>query len=124
MEEASMPERATTLDDLVREFGLGVEAGRMLLKRSVEGGYVSDLLSDVIAHAKRGDVWLTLQGHPNVIAAAVLKELAGIIMINGRTPEAETVKKAEEQGIPILSSTLPAFELAGRLYAFGISGRH
>jgi hypothetical protein len=45
-------------------------------------------------------------------------------MINGRTPEAETVKKAEEQGIPILSSTLPAFELAGRLYAFGISGRH
>jgi hypothetical protein len=33
------------------------------MDRTVEGGYVSDLLSDVIAGAKEGDLWLTLQVH-------------------------------------------------------------
>ncbi len=29
------------------------------------GGYVSDLLSDVMAHAQDGDVWITMQRHVN-----------------------------------------------------------
>lgn len=118
-----MSTRMVRLEDLVSEFGLSVRSGNTLLDRVVEGGYVSDLLSDVIANSRRGDVWLTLQGHPNIIAAAVLKELAGVILINGRTPEVETLKKAEEQGVPVLTSSLPAFELVGRLHRFGVSGQ-
>jgi predicted transcriptional regulator len=51
-----------------------------------------------------------------------MKELAGIILTGGREPDAETVQKAEEEGIPILVSPLFTFELAGRLYQIGISG--
>jgi len=36
--------------------------------------------------------------------------------VNGRQPDPETLKKAEEEQVPLLSSRLPTFELAGRLY--------
>ena len=49
-------------------------------------------------------------------------DLAGIILTGGREPDAETVQKAEEEGIPLLVSRLFTFELVGRLYQAGISG--
>ena len=72
--------------------------------------------------AREGDLWVTLQVHINIVAVAGMKELAGIVLINGREPEAETLKKAESENIPILVSKLSAFELIGRLYKLGISG--
>lgn len=86
------------------------------LSGDVTGAYVSDLLSDVIANANAGDLWLTLQGHPNVVAVASLKDLSGIVLVNNRQPEEETLTKANEEGIPTFSSPRPAFELAGELY--------
>ena len=83
---------------------------------------MSDLLSDVMANCKRNHVWITLQCHPNIVAVAALKWLTGIIIINKRKPDEETVKKAKTEKIPILTSELPAFELIGRLYEMGISG--
>ena len=52
----------------------------------------------------------------------ILKELSGIILINGRVPDEETINKANEEKIPVLVSDLPAFELIGKLYALGITG--
>ncbi len=110
------------LSDIAQTLNLKIECGKQILDRVIEGGYASDLLSDVMAHSKKGDIWITLQGHPNIVAVAKLKEVAGIIMVNGRTPEEETVKKAEDEELPILISELPTFELVGRLYELGISG--
>jgi hypothetical protein len=95
-----------------------------MLTNTVEGGYASDLLSDVMASAGKGDIWITLQCHPNIAAVGMVKMLSGIILIGGREPEEDTIKKAVEKKIPILSSKLPAFELIGKLYALGISGLH
>jgi hypothetical protein len=80
------------------------------------------LLSDVLAHSEDNDLWITLQIHPNIVAIASMKGLSGIVIINDREPEEETVKKAEEKGIPIMVSQMTAFELSGRLYALGLSG--
>ena len=88
----------------------------------INKGYSSDLLSDVIANSKEGDLWITLQIHPNIVAVASMKGLSGIVIINGREPEEETIKKAEEENIPIMVSKLSAFELIGKLYILGISG--
>jgi|SRR3990172_8856240 hypothetical protein len=110
------------LEDLVREFGLEVKAGAGLLDRDVTGGYASDLLSDVLAHAVDGNVWVTLHIHQNIVAVAAHKGLAGIILVQGRQPEKDTVAKAAEEGIPVMVSALPAFELVGRLYKAGIRG--
>lgn len=109
-----------TLADLVQNLDLTVSAGSQDLAREVTGGYVSDLLSDVIANARDGDVWITLQLHQNIIAVAFLNNLAGIIIVNGRQPEEATIKKAEEQGVIVMCSSLPTYEVAGRLYQLGV----
>jgi len=111
-----------TVSDIVKNFGLQTRAGRDRLLQEVTGGYASDLLSDVIAHSRKGNIWITIQTHPNIVAVATMKELSGIILTGGRIPDADTVQKGEEEGIPILVSPLYTFELVGRLYRIGISG--
>jgi predicted transcriptional regulator len=91
--------------------------------REITGGYASDLLSDVMGNSHEGDIWITLQKHVNTVAVASLKGLAAIVLINGRKPESETITKAEEAGIPIISTQLQAFDAIGVLYAAGIYGR-
>ncbi len=112
-----------TLLEVSGKLGLKPVAGLSRLSREFGQGYVSDLLSDVMANAKAGDLWVTLQTHQNIVAVASLKEIAGIIIIGGREPEKATLAKAEEEKIPILLTNLPAFEVVGRLYQMGISGR-
>jgi predicted transcriptional regulator len=110
------------LTEIVEKLQLTVKTGNSLLDQEVKGGYVSDLMSDVMANANEGDLWVTLQTHQNIVAVAIMKSLAGIVLINGREPEKETVQKAEAEGIPIMVTDMPAFELVGRLFALGISG--
>ncbi|MFA6770122.1 MAG: DRTGG domain-containing protein [Bacteroidales bacterium] len=86
------------------------------LGKEVTGGYASDLLSDVMGHSKEGQLWITLQTHKNVMGVASLKDLAGIILVKGFTPDAETIALSQSEGIPILGTDMEAFELCGRLY--------
>jgi len=111
-----------TLSDLAARLELTVFTPGAPLDRPVGGGYASDLLSDVIGHARKDDVWVTMQVHPNIVAVAVLKELAGIVLVGGRTPAAETLAQAEREKVAVLGARLGAFELAGRLYAMGVKG--
>ncbi len=109
-----------TLGEVADALGLEIRTGRLDMGRIVEGGYVSDLLSDVIAGSREGDLWITLQLHQNIVAVAFLNNLAGIVIVGGREPEPDTLKKAEEQGVPILVSSMPTYELAGKLYEMGV----
>ncbi|HEB75777.1 MAG TPA: serine kinase [Nitrospirae bacterium] len=86
------------------------------LEREVSGGYVGDLLSDVMANAGEGNIWITLQTHVNIVAVAVFKNLSAIVTVNGRMPDADTMEKAAEENIPILLTGKSAFETAGKLY--------
>ncbi len=111
------------LIEIVEKLQLTVETGTDLLDKEIKRGYVSDLMSDVMANANEGDLWVTLQIHQNIVAVAVMKSLGGIILINSREPEADTVQKAEAEGLPILISDMHAFKLVGRLFELGVSGR-
>jgi hypothetical protein len=91
--------------------------------REIQGGYASDLLSDVMGNSREGDVWITLQKHVNIVAVASLKGLAAIVLVNDRKPEPDTIARAEEAGIPIVSTPLQAFDAIGVLYSQGIYGR-
>ena len=110
------------LKELAEQLNLDVRSAKNSLEREVSGGYASDLLSDVLGNSQEGNVWITLQIHQNIVAVASMKDLAGIILVNKREPEQETIEKAEEEDIVIMVSELPAFELVGRLYKLGISG--
>jgi hypothetical protein len=98
-------------------------AVRSPLEREIQGGYASDLLSDVMGNSREGDIWITMQKHVNVVAVAQLNGLAAIVLVNGRSPEPDTVARAEEIGIPIISTPLQAFDVIGILYSQGIRGR-
>jgi hypothetical protein len=91
--------------------------------REIQGGYASDLLSDVMGNSHEGDIWITLQKHVNIVAVASLKGLAAIVLVNGRKPEPDAIARAEEAGIPIISTPLQAFDAIGALYSQGIYGR-
>jgi hypothetical protein len=111
-----------TLEELRRQLALEVHAAAGQLGAEVTGGYASDLLSCVMARAQAGNVWITLQSHPNIVAVASLLNLAGIIITEGVTPEPDTLGKAEEQGVPILTTPLTSFTVAGKLAALGVKG--
>jgi predicted transcriptional regulator len=104
------------VSELVNELNLQVFSGREGLSREIKGGYVSDLLSDVMGNASEGEVWITLQTHRNVVAIASLKELSCILLVSSLVPEQNTLDHSEQEGIPVLGTALSTFEIAGMLY--------
>jgi len=88
------------------------------------GGYASDLLSCVMSGAPHQGVWVTLQAHNNIIAVAALLDLSAIIITEGAEPEPATIAKANEEGITLLSTPMPTYEVVGRLWAMGLRLAH
>lgn len=82
----------------------------------ITGGYTSDLLSDVLAHAEDGDALITIQAHNNTVAVASHVGAPAIIICNARPiPDAMTAA-AEEYGIALVRTALNQFQVSGRLY--------
>ena len=109
--------------ELCDKFNLHVAAGGKHLDRQIQGGYCGDLLSDVMANAPNGCIWLTVQTHQNIVSVAVLQAMAAVVLTGGQAPDQETVDKAEQEGIPILVWPATAFELAGQVHAAGVTNR-
>lgn len=104
------------LKEIVDKLELNVFTPGISLDIDVTSGYTSDLLSDVMGNSKKGQVWITLQIHQNIIAVAKLKELAGIILVNNRKPEETTLDKAKEEQVPLMSSADTTFNISGKLF--------
>jgi predicted transcriptional regulator len=109
------------INKFVQQFNLGVAAGKNGLDRQIQSGYSGDLLSDVMANAPIGCIWLTVQVHQNIVKVAVLRDMAAIVLTGGQTPDKETVERANQEGVPILLWSDSAFDLAGKLYSAGIT---
>ena len=106
-----------TIQEIATVLNCTLLAGESGLQNQAQGGYTSDLLSDVMGHASEGLVWITLQTHLNVMAIAGLKELAAVIIINQLPVGPEVIQRANAEGIPLLSTPLSGFECSGKLYA-------
>ncbi len=102
--------------ELIEKMGLRLFSGELCLDKDISGGYVSDLLSDVMGNAAEGQVWITLQNHKNIMAVASLKELAAVILVKGQAPDTDTMAHSIEEQVPILGTDQEAFETAGMLY--------
>ncbi len=111
-----------TVREMIEQAGLEVKAAGECLDTEITGGYSGDLISAMMAKAKEGNVWVTWHTHPNIVAAALVVKLSAVILVCGRQPEQETIQKAQEEGVPILVSEQPAFEIIGRLHGMGILG--
>ncbi|HPR32892.1 MAG TPA: DRTGG domain-containing protein [Prolixibacteraceae bacterium] len=102
--------------ELIEALDLTLLAGAEACEQEIRGGYVSDLLSDVMGNAREGNVWITLQNHLNVIAIASLKELSAVVLVNGNTLSEEVKQKADEEGIPVMMTRETAFSITGKIF--------
>ncbi|MEI8206029.1 MAG: DRTGG domain-containing protein [Kiritimatiellales bacterium] len=71
----------------------------------ITGGYTSDLLSDVMAHLKEGDVLITIQAHKNTIAVAALTGASAVILCHGRTASPDMLAVAAKENIAVFISS-------------------
>lgn len=90
------------------------------LSNEIEGVYIGDLLSFVMANGKTGALWLTVQKHLNVIAVADLNEFAGIIFVQDSYPDQDTIAKATELEIPLFITSDDAYTMAKELVTLGL----
>ena len=112
-----------TVNEMMAGLPVELAAGGEAAGTAVTGGYAGDLLSNAMAQARAGDVWITMQGHQNIVAVASLAGLAAVIVAGGVQPDRDAIAKADREGIVLLTSALPVFELAGRLYRLGVMGQ-
>jgi predicted transcriptional regulator len=111
---------SVTVGTVVERLGLGVAACAERGEAEVTGAIVGDLLSYVMANGRAGNLWITIQTHPNIVAVAALAQLSGIILAGGLEPGEDTVARAEEEGLPLLTAAETTYALAGRLYELGV----
>ncbi|NLM43100.1 MAG: AraC family transcriptional regulator [Clostridiales bacterium] len=109
-----------TVGQICEKLRLKSLTGDVGMDREVKGAYVCDLLSWVMAHAHEGDAWITIQTHTNIVAVATLIELSCIIIPENAEIEDDTIKKAIEEGIPILTSEQNAFMICKNLISIGL----
>lgn len=86
------------------------------LRAEVTGCYVSDLLSDVLAKSKEGDLWITQHTHSNIVAVASVKGLSAVVVVGDNAIADETLEKARSEAVTLARCSLSAFEAAGEVY--------
>ena len=84
-------------------------------EREIEGAYVGDLLSWVMGRAEEKNVWVTIMSNVNVIAVASLAAVSCVVFAEGVIHDVDVIKRAETEGINLLSVESAAFETCAKI---------
>ena len=90
-------------------------------ERELSKVFCCDLLSIAMSKAPADGVWVTVMGNKNTLAVASLTETACIILAEGVGLDEGTLKQAESEGIAVLTTELPVFDMALEVYEAGLS---
>lgn len=82
----------------------------------VSCAYTSDLLSDVIAHAKEGGALITIQAHKNTVAVSSLANISVIIICNSRPLPEDMLEAAKDEGVAVIRTKENQFTVSGKLW--------
>jgi len=110
-----MMDKAMTVDvaTLIDRLGL-VPVNRVYNKR-ISGVFVSDMVSDVMNGAAPANLWVTVQTHKNIIAAANLVDVSAIIITRGKSVPKETLEIADRAEMTLFTTSLETYPLAVKL---------
>ena len=89
-------------------------------EREISRVFCCDLLSIAMGKAPADGVWVTVMGNRNTLAVASLTDTACIILAEGVSLDEATLEKAREEGIAVLSTDLPVFDAALKVYQAGV----
>ena len=101
--------------EVAKELSLSVVVPGEGTAREIKGIYCCDLLSIVMGRAKADDAWITVMSNINAVAVAVLADVSCIILSEGMEFDEACKERAEMEGICVLSSDLPTFELSRKI---------
>lgn len=100
-----------------------VLTGEDKLDQEIEAACGCDLISDLLAFTRARMLVLTGLVTPQIIRAAEMMDLSGIVFVRGKKPTPEIVAMAAEAGIPVLCTSYPLYESAGLLFEAGLRGK-
>ena len=89
-------------------------------EREVTRVFCCDLLSIAMSRAPSDSVWVTVMGNKNTVAVASLADVACIVLAEGVSMDRDSLEKASEEGIAVLSTERPVFDMALNIYRAGM----
>jgi len=99
-----------------------VGGGKVPDETEVASACGSDLMSDVLAFGRPGELLLTgLANAQSVRTADIIGALA-VVYVRGKKPDEEGLALAREKRIPLFSTRMMMYEACGVLYSQGLPG--
>ena len=80
----------------------------------------TDLMSDALRYDLMRSLLISGLANPQLVRTAEMADVSAVLLVRGKIPPPETVKLAQQVGIPILATDLIMFEACGRLFAAGM----
>jgi hypothetical protein len=83
---------------------------------TIQAGYTSDLLSDVMANCPEDSVLITIQGHKNTVAVATLSGALAVVICNSRPIPEDMVEAARGESLAIFRTEKNQFQVSTEVY--------
>ena len=84
-------------------------------EREITGFFCCDLLSHAMGQVPAGACWCTVMGNINTVAVATLTEAACVVLCHGVAATDEMLRRADENGVMLIGTSLAEFDAAVRL---------
>jgi len=98
------------IKEIVNILDAEVLTGELYLDYDIEEFAASDMLSDVLALTKDNFLLLTGLTSQQVVRTVEIAGGIGVVFVRGKTPEPEAIGLARSHHIPLLMTSLLAFE--------------
>ncbi len=108
------------LGQIVTALGCEVLSGQQRLDLEVQTGFAADLMSDVLASARHGDLLITGLSSAQSVHTAEVADMGAILLVGGRRPAEDALLIARRRDLPVLLTSRGMFEVCGVLYQHGL----
>ncbi len=89
-------------------------------EREVAHAFASDLMSDVLCYDVTHGLLITGLTNPQMLRTADVADVSAVLVVRDKQPPPETIKLAQELGIPLLGTHFTMFEACGLLFQAGL----
>jgi len=86
--------------------------------------FASDLMSDVLTSAEPGSLLLTGLANSHVVCTCSVADLAAVVFVQGKRPDADVVSQALSKNLPLIATKISMFEACSRIAALIKDGGH
>ena len=98
----------------------GLDLLNKLVDRDIDGVFISDMVSDIVAGVHAGNLLLTIQTHKSLIASANLVDVSAVVYVRGKKPAEDVIELADRAGISLFTTDQDAWKLAIHLHGLGL----